>query len=258
MTEVPVRHQQGAPCWVSLLVRSLPMTQEFYTGLFGWEYQPGPKHFGPYVRAVLDGRLVAGIGESPKGRSLPVTWTTYLCSYDADTTTELIRHCGGTVAVGPLDADDEAGRMAIAADPAGASFGVWQPGTHPGVGVVGEPGALAWNELVTRDAKTVAEFYCTVFGHAAAPAGPVEDDRLTLSVAGRPVAGIHGVGRALPRDRGAHWMTYFAVADVEAAVRRVVELGGQVVDEPADAGYGPQATVADPEGATFSIIRPSR
>ncbi|AEW96985.1 MULTISPECIES: VOC family protein [Streptomycetaceae] len=258
MTEVPTRRPQGAPCWVSLMVRSLPVTQEFYSGLFGWEFQPGPRHFGPYVRATLDGRMVAGIGEAPRGRRLPIAWTTYLSSPDADATAELIRVCGGTVAVGPLDADDEAGRMVIAADPSGAVFGVWQPGLHPGLQVSGEPGSLAWSELVTREAGAVAKFYTAVFGYESeATGGATAADHLTLRLNGRRVAGVHGVGRALPADRGAHWMTYFAVADPDAAAARVVELGGRVLDEPADRAFGRQATVADVEGAVFTVIRPT-
>ncbi len=255
MTEVSARRPQGTPCWVSLLVRSLPVTEEFYGRLFGWDFQPGPKHFGPYVRAVREGRLVAGVGEVPKGRELPVAWTTYLCSQDADATCELIRGCGGTVAVGPLDADDEAGRMAIAADPCGAVFGVWQPNTHLGVGVVGEPGTLAWNELVTRESSTVGKFYAAVFGYETQAVVSADLDYLTLLLEGRPVAGIHGVGQAVPSDRGPHWMTYFAVPDPDEAAHRVVELGGRVLRGPHESSHGRMATVEDPQGARFSVVR---
>ena len=51
-------------------------------------------------------------------------------------------------------------------------------------------------------------------------------DYVTLHIGGRPVAGIHGVGNALPRDRGPHWLTYFEVADTDEAADRVIELGG--------------------------------
>jgi uncharacterized protein len=263
MTEVSAQRPQGAPCWVSLMTRSLPLSQEFYGGLFGWEFRPGPRHFGPYVRAVLDDRLVAGIGESARRFGQPVAWTTYLSTADADTAAETIRVCGGTVGVGPLDADDEAGRMVIAADPYGASFGVWQPIGHTGVGVVGEPGTLAWNELVTGE-TAVAAFYAAAFGFeadAAIPAGDGSGSRseyVTLRLGGRPVAGIHGVGKALPRDRGARWMTYFEVVDPDAAARRVTELGGRVLREPHEVKYGRVAEVADPQGAAFILIRTNR
>lgn len=262
MTEVTAQRPQGAPCWVNLLVRSLPLTQEFYGGLFGWEFQSGPMHFGPYVRAVLDGRLVAGIGESPKHLGQPVAWTTYLSTADADAAAEAIRGSGGTVAVGPLDAEEEAGRVAIASDPSGAAFGVWQPIGHTGVGVIGEPGSLTWSELVTRNAPAIAGFYSAAFGFEADPAVPVADDsgseQVLLRLDGLPVAGVRGVGDALPRGSSPRWMTYFEVEDTEAAVRRVAALGGRVLREPHEVKAGLAAEVADPEGAPFMLIRTAR
>lgn len=109
MTEAAVRRTPGTPCWVSLIVHGLSTTQKFYAGLFGWEFGPGPQQLGPYVRALIDGKEVAGIGQLPPERHLPVAWTTYLATDDADVTAETIRSCGGTVAVGPLDAGEAAG-----------------------------------------------------------------------------------------------------------------------------------------------------
>lgn len=104
MTEAAARRTPGAPCWVSLIVHGLTTTQDFYGRLFGWEFRPGPEELGPYVRALLRGKEVAGIGQLPPDRHLPIAWTTYLATTDADATAEAIRSCGGTVAVGPIDA----------------------------------------------------------------------------------------------------------------------------------------------------------
>ncbi|MFE2544030.1 VOC family protein [Actinacidiphila glaucinigra] len=253
MTEVGNRHPHGTPCWVSLLAHSVEATQEFYSQLFGWEFHPGPHSLGPYVRATLGGKSVAGIGELPGDRHPPIAWTTYFAADDADKTAELIRICGGTVGVGPLDADD-AGRLAVASDPMGAVFGVWQARHHRGTEVRGEPGAPVWNELITRDTSLVGTFYSAVFGLEADAVVSTDIDYVTLHLAGRPVGGIHGVGRALPRDRGAHWMTYFEVSDTDAAARQVLELGGSVIRTPRESEYGRLATVADPEGAVFTVI----
>jgi predicted enzyme related to lactoylglutathione lyase len=247
------RRTPGTPCWVSLMVHGTAATQEFYGALFGWEFEPGPRQLGPYVRALLDGHEVAGIGQLPPDRHLPVAWTPYFASDDVNVTAETVRHSGGTVGVGPLDAAD-AGRLAIASDPTGAVFGVWQAAAHLGTGITGVPGTPAWNELLTRDSASVAKFYQGVFGFELEPTDSADLDHVTLRLDGRPVAGIHGVGRALPRDRGAHWLTYFEVADPEAAAGRVAELGGRVLKEPHDSPHGRMATVADPEGAVFSVL----
>jgi len=247
----------GTPCWVSLMVHGMAATQEFYGELFGWEFQPGPLHLGAYARAQLDGQEVAGIGQLSADRRLSVAWTPYLASDDVDLTAETVRHCGGTVGVGPLVAG-EAGRLAIASDPSGAVFGVWQATTLLGADISGVPGTLAWNELITRDSVGVATFYERVFGYEKEAVVSAGLDYLTLRVEGRPVAGIHGVGDTLPRDRGAHWMTYFEVSDVDAAAAHVIDLGGHVIEPVHEGPHGRVATVADPEGAVFSVVRTSR
>ncbi|GGW69330.1 hypothetical protein GCM10010503_53200 [Streptomyces lucensis JCM 4490] len=243
----------GTPCWVSLMVHELAATEEFYGELFGWEFRPGPQQLGPYVRALLDGRDVAGMGRLAPDQRLPVAWTPYLASDDVDRTAETVRLCGGTVAVGPLDAA-EAGRMAIASDPSGAVFGIWQRDAHPGTTVSGVPGTPVWNELLTYETESVATFYGTVFGYEEEPVVSAGFDYVTLRAGGRPVAGLHGVGHALARDRGSYWRTYFEVADADAALRQVAGLGGRIVRPPHDSPHGRVATVADPEGAEFSVI----
>ncbi|MFD6275916.1 VOC family protein [Streptomyces sp. NPDC060209] len=255
MTEAATRRTPGAPCWVSLIVHGLTATQEFYSRLFGWEFRPGPDQLGPYVRALLCGKEVAGIGQLPPDRHLPIAWTTYLATEDADVTAEAIRSCGGTVAVGPLDAGD-AGRLLLASDPSGAVFGVWQAAEHLGTALAGTPGTPVWNELVTRETASVAKFYQAVFGFETEAVVSADFDYQTLHLQGRPVAALHGVGHALPRDRGPHWMTYFQVADTDEATARVVELGGHVLHPPREASSGRLATVADPEGAVFTLVRP--
>ncbi|MDQ0789681.1 VOC family protein [Streptomyces sp. B3I8] len=261
------RPAPGTPCWVSLMAHGTTATQDFYQELFGWEFQPGAGQPGPYVRALLDGRQVAGVGHMPPDQELPVAWTPYFASDDADATAETVRHCGGTVGVGPLDAGAD-GRIAVAVDPTGAVFGIWQPTAHFGAEPTGAPGTPVWNELLTYESTGVTKFYRNVFGYeddptadaseAAGPSGLTHHDTLVDQVLlrrrGRPVAAVRGVGQALPRDRGAHWLTYFRVADVDAATARVTTLGGRVLTPPHDTPHGRTATVADPEGARLALL----
>ncbi|MFI6936436.1 VOC family protein [Streptomyces sp. NPDC050287] len=253
----PARRAPGAPCWVSLMVHEVAATQEFYGALFGWEFRAGPQQLGPCVRALLGGHEVAGIGQLPADRRLPVAWTPYLASDDVDLTAETVRLCGGTVGVGPLDAE-ASGRLVIGSDPSGAVFGVRQAATHLGTSPSGTPGTPAWHELLTFETASVAKFYETVFGYDEEPVVSADVDHVTLRLGDRPVAGIHGVGNTLPRDRGPHWMTYFEVADTDQAVALLVGLGGHVLRPPHDCEHGRVATVTDPEGAWFSLIQSPR
>ncbi|MFI2641163.1 VOC family protein [Streptomyces sp. NPDC018610] len=260
------RYQPGAPCWVSLMVHDMAVTQAFYGDLFGWEFEPGPRRLGPYVRALLNGREVAGVGLLPPDRPLPVAWTPYFASDDVDLTAETVRLCGGTVGVGPLDADS-AGRLLIASDPGGAVFGVWQAAAHLGTDLMGVPGTPVWNELRTFETANVTKFYGSLFGYAesrrgpdatAEPASGPPSDYVTLTLDGRPVAGVHGLGHALPRERGPHWTTYFEVADTDETLERLAGLGGRVLTPPQDTSYGRATTVSDPEGARFALVQSGR
>ncbi|MEV7125524.1 VOC family protein [Streptomyces sp. NPDC093260] len=259
----PARRRPGTPCWASLMAHSMTTAQAFYGELFGWEFRPGPDRLRPYVRAVLAGRDVAGIGPLPPDLPLPAAWTPYLASDDVDLTAETVRRCGGTIGVGPLETGD-AGRLAIGSDPSGAVFGLWQAPAHRGTDQGGGPGTPVWHELRTFETANVAKFYGALFGYGTerrepdAEPGASCDDHVTLSLAGRPVAALHGAGAELPRARGSHWLTYFAVADAYASLDRLTALGGRVLAPPRDTGRGRMATVTDPEGARFALLQRGR
>jgi predicted enzyme related to lactoylglutathione lyase len=54
----------------------------------------------------------------------------------------------------------------------------------------------------------------------------------------------------------AQWLIYVTVADLEASVRRVAELGGALVRPVTDmGGQGRVAIVRDPEGAVCALFQ---
>ncbi|GAA5044654.1 VOC family protein [Streptomyces similanensis] len=256
----PAGRRAGTPCWASLMAHSVSVAQAFYGELFGWEFRPGPDRLRPYARAVLDGRDVAGIGRLPADLPLPVAWTPYLASADVDRTAETVRRCGGTIGVGPLETGG-AGRLAIGSDPSGAVFGLWRAPARRDTDAGGAPGTPVWHELHTFETASVAKFYTSLFGYEAERRDPQSGppaDHVTLSLAGRPVAALHGAGADLPRDRGSYWLTYFAVADADASLARLTALGGRVLTPPHDTAHGRVATAADPEGARFALLATAR
>jgi predicted enzyme related to lactoylglutathione lyase len=255
MTAVQVRVAHGSPCWVSLLVHDLERAKAFYGPLLDWSFTPGPAELGGYVRASLHGAKVAGIGLAPALPNLPTEWTTYFAVDSADEASARVRDCGGTVAVGPLQSD-AAGRLAVAADLSGAFFGLWEGQDHLGWEVVGEPGAPVWSELVTSDEPGAEAFYASVFERQVVAADPSAvargEEDATLQVEGHRVAGIRQTTDL--RDGPPRWRIYFAVADVDLAVRQCVALGGSVLVEPHGTPYGRVARLADPEGGRFSVV----
>ncbi|MCG6497497.1 VOC family protein [Kitasatospora sp. A2-31] len=246
MPAVKLRLAQGTPCWFSLMTDDLAGARAFYGELLGWTYTPGPGQLGDYVRAESAGEPVAGLGVSSV-TGFPVQWTTYFAVDSADRTAQLVRECGGTVAVGPLQAE-RAGRLAIAADVSGAVFGLWQGEEHTGREAGPEPGGPAWAELLTPDEAGAAAFYGTVLGRPVAAA----DGGSALLVDGRPVAGLRP-GTEL-RGHPPRWRVHFAVRDAGLTARRAVELGGRVLVEPQATARGRAARLADPQGGHFSVL----
>jgi predicted enzyme related to lactoylglutathione lyase len=243
----------GTPCWVDLGVADIARATAFYAGLFGWDIQPGPPEAGGYTMCLLTGRPVAGIGPQQGPPGTPPAWTTYLAADDADETAAKITKAGGQLFMDPFDVMD-VGRMAVAADPGGAVFGIWQARAHTGVGLANEPGALCWNENHTRDFDQNKAFYQAVFGYEPADLEGAGIRYATLKLGGREVAGIMELDASVPASVPAHWETYFAVAGTDAAVAAVQVAGGAVVRPPWDTPYGRMAIVTDDQGAEFSVI----
>ena len=50
---------------------------------------------------------------------------------------------------------------------------------------------------------------------------------------------------------------YFGVADADAALERIGELGGATVVDAEDTPYGRLATATDPTGAQFKLVAPN-
>jgi predicted enzyme related to lactoylglutathione lyase len=251
MSELSTPYAHGTPAWVDQMTTDRQATMDFYRGLFGWDYEIGAPETGYYTMALLRGKPVAGFGQMPRDAMFSVVWTTYFATDDVDDSLELVTANGGLVLV-PVFEMEGPGRGAIAADPTGASFGMWEAGTHIGAYVVNEPNSVIWNELATREAERATAFYRDVFDLDLDQVPGLPYTR--LQVDGHTVGGAYAMTDEVPAEIPPHWMTYFAVTDVDAAVVRVDELGGITVGEPEDSRFGRFATVGDPLGAPFRLL----
>jgi predicted enzyme related to lactoylglutathione lyase len=229
---------------------------EFYGGLFGWDVPvaENAEQTGGYRLAMLRGKPVAGMAPLMQ-EGQPPAWTTYVSVADAGVVADKVRDAGGAVIAEPMAVLD-LGTMAIFADPTGAVFGVWQPGSFIGAEIVNEAGALSWNELNTRDISAVEEFYGAIFGwtfetQEMGAAGSYT----TISLGGSPVGGILNMTeRGVPAEVPAHWQLYFSVEDTDATIERARQGGGSVMVEPIDIPAGRFAILTDPQGVSFAVI----
>jgi predicted enzyme related to lactoylglutathione lyase len=243
----------GTPSWVDIGT-DVEGAKGFYGALFGWSAQDAgpPEETGGYGFFVKNGKMVAGYG--PQQNPGPPFWTTYVSVADAEETAKRVEGAGGAVVMAPMDVM-EAGRMAVFQDPQGAFISVWQPGEHKGAQLVNEAGSLCWNELNSRDVEGSKAFYIAAFGwepvtHADAPM-PYTEFRL----GGQTIAGMLPMPPMVPAEVPTHWLVYFAVDDTDATVAKAQELGGSVRMPPMDVPVGRFSVLADPQGATFAVIR---
>ncbi len=246
----------GTPCWVDLGSPDLEASIGFYGGLFGWDVpeSANSEATGGYRQAMLRGKPVGGMMPLMQ-EGQPPAWTSYVSVADAAATAAKVSEAGGSVIAEPMEVLD-LGSMAVFADPTGAVFGIWQPNTFHGAGLVNEPGALSWNELNTRDLAAAKAFYGAVFGWAF---DDVEFEGAggytTINLGGDPVGGILDMTeRGVPEQVPAHWQVYFAVEDTDAAIEQAKQGGGSVMVPPMEVPAGRFSILTDPHGASFAVI----
>jgi predicted enzyme related to lactoylglutathione lyase len=231
-------------------------SRAFYGELFGWTIDdPGPE-FGGYVSFLRDGIQVAGCMRNDGEQGAPDGWSVYLATADAAATVDAVVANGGSVLLAPM-AVGELGTMAVVSDPGGGAVALWQPGLHPGFGLLAETGAPSWFELHTRAYDATLDFYRKVFGWETFVASDTPEFRYTtLGENEGALAGVMDAAAFLPDGVPARWSIYFGVDDTDAALARIGELGGAVVTPAQDSPYGRLAEAADPTGATFKLVAP--
>jgi len=119
-------------------------------------------------------------------------------------------------------------------------------------------GTFCWNELMTRDVPGATKFYTELLGWNAADSGMPGMQYTIFKVGDKQVGGLMEMPADIPQEVPAHWMAYITVDDVDAAARKVSELGGQVMHGPEDVPQvGRFCVVQDPTGAVVSLIQMS-
>jgi uncharacterized protein len=244
----------GAPCWVDLFTSDPDRSRAFYSQLMGWASEEPNEQFGGYFNFSKGDSLVAGGMRNDGTAGVPDHWNVYLAVENAEATVEVaVAHGGGVIV--PAMAVADLGSMAVVTDAGGAAIGMWQPGTHRGMGIIGEPGAPAWFELHTRDYDASVQFYKDVFGwDAHTMSDTPEFHYTTLGEGGAALAGIMDSTGFLPEGVPPHWAVYFRVDDTDAAVKTAVELGGALIMPAEDTPHGRIAMVSDPTGGHFRLV----
>jgi predicted enzyme related to lactoylglutathione lyase len=179
-------------------------------------------------------------------------WVGYVAVEDVEASMRAIGEAGGHVHMSREIPG--VGRFAMASDPQGALFYVMRGSVEGGVSTAFAPGKLghcAWNELWTPDQDGAHAFYTALFGwrqEGVMPMGAMGD--YCFLHLGETRFGATG-----GTDGPAHWLPYFTVPSIGAAVEAVKAHGGTVTTGPHEVpGGGHIVMGVDPQGARFALV----
>ena len=231
-TGATVQIQHGDVGYVSVWAPDAERAAAFYGHVLGWTYDPTTGQV-TNTRQPIGISGVAGAG-------------TLFCCYavtDLDGARRAIVSGGGEPG---QTREFDFGTVLEATDPTGAPFAVFLPaaGTpRPELNGSG-PGELSYITYEVPDSTTFKQFYSRVLFWTFEP-GRIDDG---WGVQGsRPMSGIAG---------GAEQTTtvpMWTVSDIDAAVSRVVEAGGTVLQQPSRQDYGVMAECTDDQRCRFYL-----
>ena len=243
------KYPHGTFSWADNSSSDPETAKTFYMELFGWGKDEHPIGEGmTYTIFQLQGRDVAALsGMTPDQLQAGIQshWNNFVTVDDVDALVDVVKANGGVVVYGPEDVFDS-GRMLHIQDPTGAALNLWQPYNSIGAGIVNTVGAMSLNELWTPDVARAKDFYHALFGWE------YDFDGIFTRIFNH---GRFNGGMLQLDDVEPIWLPHFHIADVDAAISRVKDLGGAIeIDKHVDADGTGWAVAADPAGALFYIM----
>ena len=123
----------GSFCWTEIASTDAAKCKEFYTNVFGWQFQDSKATDGEFAYHEFStggGYPAGGLYEiSPEicgeGQLPPPHLLTYIAVDDVDENARLAEQLGGTIIKPPMDIPNT-GRFAIIQDPTGAMFATFK------------------------------------------------------------------------------------------------------------------------------------
>lgn len=253
MAQVPITENPsgktypGKFIWHDLLTPDPLTAGQFYEKLFGWQID----YQGQYAEVRNGDKLIAGILqlEPVEGQTSEGVWIPSVSVADVDAAASLVTANDGKILNGPVDMGQR-GRAVLISDPQRADLVLLSAKGGDPVDAAAEIGDWLWDEIWTDDPDKTEAFYASVLGYDEIVSGDQYD---VFVHQGKWRAGMRRV-----QDARQHmlWVPVVRVADPEATVQRVEELGGVVWVTPDEApSKGNTALIGDTTGALLLIQR---
>jgi hypothetical protein len=245
----------GRPLWYELMTTDTAAAERFYGAVVGWTSMPFQTSPQPYTMFKRAGDvLVAGLMGKPADLQAPPFWAMYVGVPKLEDASAHVGRLGGREC-SPVITVPTVGRMQMVSDPQGAAFYVYEPAVEFPPEKAAEVGEVSWHELMTTDAPAAMRFYTELFRWQPGEAldmGPIGKYHMF----NRPHGMIGGMMNKPPEMANVppHWMIYFRVPDIDAAVERISANGGKILNGPMEVPGGDRVLNAiDPQGAAFSL-----
>jgi predicted enzyme related to lactoylglutathione lyase len=228
----------------------------FYVEVMGWRARDLSTRGMTFTLFTVGGTPVSGLIKLPEGATkigAAPRWAGYVGVDDLDAATDRIKRLGGAVYSPPTEIPTTSRFLAFS-DPQTATLGMLQSidPDHAKPAEINAPGRIGWHELVTADCDKAFAFYGDLFGWQKADSDINEVGAyLSFSVDGKTIGGMLTKPPSVPVS---FWLYYFNVADIDAAGKRLVTLGGRVLDGPLESPGGAWTVhCADPQGSVFAL-----
>jgi predicted enzyme related to lactoylglutathione lyase len=226
------RIQHGDIGYVSVWTPDADRAAAFYGHVLGWTYDRSTRQVTNTTQSIG----IFGVGER----------STLFCCYavsDLQAARQAMIDAGGE----PGEVRQfEFGTVLDATDPLGTAFSVYQPsGDQPRPELNGSgPGEVSYVTYEVADSAAFRDFYGQVLHWTFEP-GRITDGWQVVGA--HPMSGVAG-GSDRPMT-----VPMWTVADVDAAVQRVLGAGGEVLQPPSQQPYGRTAECTDDQGARFYL-----
>jgi len=250
--------RRGRFVWYDLMTGDPKAAEKFYGRLIGWgtqEWEGGEQSYTMWTNKETP---LGGVMEMPaevREAGAPPHWMAYVEVEDVRAAAARVTEAGGTVLHEPTDIPG-AGSFAVLSDPQGAAFAVYSSASEEAQEPPDQPqvGQFSWNELATSDYKSAFAFYSDLFGWEPKEAMDMGEAGI-YQIYGSGEESYGGMFNKPEEMPGPPmWLYYIKVDDVNAAVEKVVELGGQVINGPTEVPGGDLiAQCVDPQGALFAL-----
>lgn len=228
----------------------------FYQKVIGWTVMPWDADPN-YRMLAWKNAPMAGVmllPEEARQAGAPPHWLTYISVHDVDATLIRATGLGARTYLEPMDIPS-VGRIAVLADPQGATFALFRAENAGHVSDDMKLGDFSWHELAADDWKAAWEFYRALFGWEYAEQmdmGPMGTYWMFRRAGGSRTLG--GIFNRPPEIPVANWLPYVHVKSADDVAVTAARHGGRVLNGPMDVPGGDRiAQLLDPQGAVFAV-----